>query len=218
MVKIERTPNLTEDVEVSIEGLPPGWKGSTALALGSTKERPVIAHGHRVLLTITAPADAAIGTIAPFHVIGRVTTGEKTIQRTAQPLTMYMSGDRQQYRPTPQARAAVAQWSGPWLSTEVEELTVASGATVELPIDVHQIGDAKTLPVVPNLATNGVKCNFGSPQTLAVRDGKLIVPIKPAESLPLGTHGICVALGWGSDYRVGMPGPCTRLVKLHVVR
>jgi hypothetical protein len=217
VVKVERTPGMTEDIELSVEGLPAGWSGSTSLSLGNTSMRPVLQHGLRVFLAITAPRDAPIGALAPFRVVGRAKVGDATIQRVALPLTMYMTGDRGQYRPTPQARAAVAEWTGPWLEAEAKELTVARSGTVQLPLKVHQAGEAKSLPVVVNLTTNGVRCNLGSPQTLPINDGRINVVVRPEESFPIGTHGICVALGWGSDIRVGMPGPCTQLVKLHVV-
>lgn len=217
VVKVERTPGLTEDIELTVEDLPAGWTGSQTLSLGNTPQRPVLQHGLRVFLTITAPADAPIGALAPFRIVGRARVGDKTLERTAQPLTMYMTGDRGQYRPTPQARAAVAEWKGPWLEADAQELTVTRDGTVSLSIKAHQTGEAKSLPVVVNLTTNGVRCNLCAPQTLPIVDGRVDVMVKPEENFPLGTHGICVALGWGSDIRTGMPGPCTRLIKLHVV-
>src|SRR5690606_3346475 len=87
VVKVERFPVLPSDVEISIEGLPPGWTGSTTFSLGNRPDRPVTYHDLHVFLTITAPADAAVGTVVPFRVVGRATHDGRTLERTAQPLT-----------------------------------------------------------------------------------------------------------------------------------
>jgi hypothetical protein len=216
LVKVERTPGMTEDIELSVEGLPPGWTGSTSLSLGNTPKRPVTSHGLHVFLTIAAPADAAIGSVAEFRVVGRAQQADRLLEHVAQPLTFYMTGDRGQFRATPVARAAIAQWSGPWLEATSTELTAPRGETARLSVRVHNVGDAKSLPVVVNLAGNGVACALGAPQTLPIENGMIQVAIKPADTLPAGTHGIVVALGWRSDIRVGLPGPSTQLIKLRV--
>jgi hypothetical protein len=114
LVKIERTSGLGDDIELSIEGLPAGWQGSTAFSLGNTKKRPVLNHSLHTFLTITAPADAPVGSVAEFRVVGRNVGQGETLLRTAQPLTFYLTGDRGLYRVTPTARAAIGNRQSPW--------------------------------------------------------------------------------------------------------
>ncbi|MBL8828215.1 MAG: PPC domain-containing protein, partial [Planctomycetaceae bacterium] len=82
-----------KDITLTVEDLPPGWKGSTSVSLGVL---PGVArnHGRRVLMTITAPRDVPVGTIATFRVVGRVEVSGKVIERVAQPVTTYITTDR----------------------------------------------------------------------------------------------------------------------------
>jgi hypothetical protein len=73
------------------------------------------------------------------------------------------------------------------------------------------------MPLVVNLATAGVACNLGTPKNLPIQDGLVAVPITLVPEIPPGTYGITVAQTWRSDIRIGMPGPCTRLIKLTVL-
>jgi len=57
---------------------------------------------------------------------------------------------------------------------------------------------------------------MGPPQTVALRDGKGVLPVKIDPQLPPGRYGITVGLRWRSDIRIGMPGPATRLIVLDV--
>jgi hypothetical protein len=72
------------------------------------------------------------------------------------------------------------------------------------------------MPVVINLATNGVACGLVTPQNAPIKDGIAEVQVKIPAEMPLGTFSIVAAQTWGSDIRVGMPGPCTPPVKLVV--
>ena len=80
----------------------------------------------------------------------------------------------------------------------------------------------KEMPIVVNIATAGVACVLTTPQNLSIKpseDGKtgvVEVPIKIAPEIYPGTYGITIAQTWRSDIRIGMPGPCTSLIKLTV--
>ncbi|MGE3406517.1 MAG: pre-peptidase C-terminal domain-containing protein [Pirellulales bacterium] len=71
LVRVDRYANFDEDVEISVEGLPAGWNGSTATSLGNKGLRPYTTYQHKLFLTITAPADARPGTCVPFQIVGR---------------------------------------------------------------------------------------------------------------------------------------------------
>src|SRR5262249_34995377 len=64
----------------------------------------------KALLTITAPADAPVGTVAPFRVVGRAEVGGKPLEHLAQPQALYGGGPikRMHLRHSPGALAAVA--------------------------------------------------------------------------------------------------------------
>ncbi len=206
-------PNF--DIDLSIEGLPEGWTGSTASALGLTKERPQNRHNRLVFLTITAPKDAAVGTVVPFRVVGRVRHEEKVIERVSYPLTWFYTSDTGFFRVSPQSRAAVAKPKGPWLESTLEELTVRQGENSTIPVRVHGDPAIMEIPLVVNLAES-IQCNLGTPATIPVKDGIAKVPLVDTARLPVGTFAITVAQTWRSDIRIGMPGPCTRIIRLHV--
>ena len=79
-----------------------------------------------------------------------------------------------------------------------------------------------------NIATAGVACVLTTPQNLAIKrmeegkpsedgqTGVVEVPIKVPPEIYPGTYGITIAQTWRSDIRIGMPGPCTPLIKLTV--
>ncbi len=196
------------DVDLKIEGLPDGWTGSTAIAEGGQPPRP------RVIMTVTAPPNAKPGDVVEFRVVGRFRTGDQVIERTAQPLTSLMTGDRQFCRVSSKLRAAVAQDLGLRLASEKSELSVVQGQNAELAVKVEPATFTQ-LPVSVNLAGPSFKCNLGVPQTLPLKAGVVTVPITCEKFTP-GIYPIVVSLAWTSETRKGMPGPCTKVVLLRV--
>lgn len=218
MVRIDRFGGCNDDVELSIEGLPAGWSSSTATSLATLPERPFNTYQLKVFLTLTAPVDADVGTLVPFRIVGRAKRADgKTLEHASLPLTLYYTTDTGFFRASPLARAAVAKSQGPWLEAVTSEIAIAQGQTGTITVKVHDAGEAREMPIVANLATAGVACNLGTPQNLPIQEGLVAVPIKLAPEIPPGTYGITVAQTWRSDIRIGMPGPCTRLIKLTVL-
>ncbi|MGC3969930.1 MAG: DVUA0089 family protein [Pirellulales bacterium] len=196
------------DVELRIEGLPDGWQGSKVLAQGGDQARP------RVIMTITAPPTAKLGDFAEFQVVGRFKNGDKVVEKIVQPTTTYMGTDKQFCRISPKLRVGVGQDLGVRLSTDVEELRVVQGQNGELPVTVTPSDFAEFCASV-NLAGNGFRCNLGVVESLPMKSGVVRVPIA-SNSLPPGIYAIVVSLNWGNETRRGMPGPCTKVVHLHV--
>jgi hypothetical protein len=197
------------DVDLTIEGLPPGWIGSTSFALGGDAPRP------RAYMTITAPADAKIGDTAEFRVVGRAKVAGNVIESVAQPLTPYMPTDRCIARVSSQMRAAVGRDLGLRLETDVRELSVVQGQKGEATVRIVSAAPIKEMPISVNLAGAGFKANLGVQLKLPVKDGAVRVPIA-CESLAPGRYAIVVALAWDSETRKGMPGPCTPVILLNV--
>src|SRR6185295_8554185 len=116
--------------------LPDGWTGSVATmpATGYANFGPP--NGFQALMTITAPASAPVGAVAPFRVVGKAEQGGRVIERVAQPMTLYGGGPRKRrhFRFTPQSWAAVAPSQGFLLTSPVTELTVRLGETVQVPV------------------------------------------------------------------------------------
>lgn len=218
IVKVDHLADFNDDVECSIEGLPDGWKCSSAVSLGRKPERFYNNYQRKVFLTITAPADAPLATVVPFRVIGRARRGEETIEHRSWPLTLFYSSDIGFFRASQQTRAAIAKPQGPWLELAgVTELKLKPGGTATLPVKVlGAAADLKAMPIVINLATNGVAAGLVTPQNVPIKDGVAEVPVKIPAEMPIGTFHIVAAQTWGSDIRVGMPGPCTPPIKLVV--
>jgi hypothetical protein len=215
-VRIDRFVEMKEDIELSIDGLPPGWAGSRNVSLGTTPQRPYATYQSKVFLTITAPLDAAPGTTVPFRVIGRAMIGDQVIERISYPLTLFYTSDTGFFRVTPVARAAVAKPQCPWLESMIDELSIKAGENTKIPVRIHGAGEEKELSLVVNIATAGVACSHGTPVTVPIRDGVAEVPLVMTQQLPPGTLGLVVARAWRSDVRIGMPGPCTSIIRLNV--
>lgn len=222
LVRIDRFAGCDDDIDITVEGLPANWSSTIATSLGGKGVRPFNTYQLKVFVTLTAPADAQPGTCVPFRLVGRTRPAEAStpsakLERTSIPLTLFYSSDTGFFRASPQSRVAVAKAQGPWVEAVAHEITVKAGGSASIPVKVLSAGDVKAMPLVVNLASAGVACALTTPQVLPIKDGMVEVPVKvPAEIYP-GTYGITVAQTWGSDIRVGMPGPCTPLIKLIVI-
>jgi hypothetical protein len=219
VVQLMHWGGLDADVVLRVEGLPDGWIGSTGIVPASSFQQLPPPYGTKALLTITAPADAPLGAMAEFRVIGRADAGGRIIEHTAQALTLLGNAhnDRMHLRPSPVARAVVAPPLDSWLETPVHEVEVRRGQTVEIPVTLHRRpGGQQAIGVVVNGQTPGAGCGWSAPITLAADQTELRVPLAITEQQP-GTYGIVVARSWASDLRVGRPGPCTPLMRLRIL-
>ncbi len=219
IVEVLKWNGLQSDIAVRVEGLPPGWKGSVAnwpmSWYGSYDGNGVI----RLLLTISAPADAAVGTIAPFRIIGRTEQAGRVIEREAQYMTLYGNAhnDRMHVRASPQARAVIAEQLDTSLETMITEISVVEGQTVNIPAKIHRRSTAPaTLGVVINGPTAAASVAWRAPLTLTPDQSEITVPLT-VNDWKAGDYDIVVARSWSSDIRGGRPGPCTPLIRLHIL-
>ena len=217
IVKIERLAGYEGNVELSLEGLPAGWKGSVSTSFGGPGPRPAYHFRDRVFLTITAPEDAKPGACTTFRVVGKGMQGDKELRHFAQPLTLFYSSDTGFFRATPISRAAVTRPHGVKLNLAGEAVTATISKKMEIPVLVTGVADGMPISLSVNYASTGVACGHETPQTLIVKDGKALLPFTVNDQLPPGTYNICVCLAWRSDIRIGMPGPCTPLFPLKVL-
>ena len=216
VVKVERRDELHGDVELSVEGLPRGWIGSTNVSRGPKSPVPQTYPYLYTLLTITAPSDAKIGDVVPFRVVGRASVNGKSVERIARPLTLYFSSDVGLFRLTPNARAVVAASQTPWLTTPVSSLRVPPNGTVEIPVQMHGSGSFASLDLTADLCTSGVATALVPPRPVTVKNGQAVLSFSlPAQIAP-GRYGIVAGFRWRSDIRIGMPGPCTPIITLDV--
>ncbi len=221
VVKVLREHDLDEDIELTIEGLPEGWRGSRAVNLTQRKDRPASPFykhfGSRTFLTITAPAGAKPGDLAEFRIVGRCVSNGAALERTARPLTWYYTSDIGFFRESRLSRAAVTTPLGAWLTTDVVELTGVPGETLSLPFEVRgAAADQTSIVVVANVATVGVSCAYNPPQKIDLANGRGAYALKVTDETPPGEFYLTLARSWGSDIRVGMPAPCTPLIRLVV--
>jgi hypothetical protein len=204
------------DIELRLEGLPAGWKGSETISRGATSspsQRAIRQH----FLTLTARADAKVGTVVPFRIVGRAKIDGREVERVAKPVTLYYSSDTGFFRMTPQARAVVAKPALPWLSTSVSTLSSVPGGTIEVTVNVHQAGKLDALDLNVDMIMDGVATGLGAPKSSPIRDGKAVLSLKLPEHVTPGRSGLTVSPRWRSDIRIGMPGPCTPLIRLDVI-
>lgn len=216
LVVVHRLDGMEDDITLSVEGLPAGWTAAPNVSRGRNAKPSQLATLY-YFLTLTAPADAKVGEPIPFRVVGRAEGKGKKLERTALPLTWYYTSDIGLFRITPLARAAVTSFQAPWLSTPTESLRVPVGGQAEIPIQVHNADKLDKIDLSADVARSGVATALNVPQSVALRDGKGVFLLKLGPEMKPGRYGIVVALRWRSDVRIGMPGPCTRVIELEVV-
>lgn len=117
---------------------------------------------------------------------------------------------------TPQARAAVAQPQTPRLSTPLTRLTAEPGGSIDIPVQVYDAGQLESIELTADVASSGVATAIGVPQAVAIKEGQAMMHVKLPEHMTAGHYDMVVSLRWRSDIRIGMPGPCTRLIHLAV--
>ncbi|HND54209.1 MAG TPA: PPC domain-containing protein, partial [Pirellulaceae bacterium] len=218
LVKIDRLAGCNDEIELTIEGLDPKWRSSKTVSLGTTPERPLNQYQSKMFLTVTAPDDAPLGSTAEFRIVGRMKRDGRTIERRSWPITLFYTSDTGFFRVSPAARVAVAKSQGPWLEAITTEITTTPGGKTTIPVRVRGAEGLKEMPLVVNLIAAGVGCGITTPQNLPIVDGRVDVPLTLPPEIPPGEFGIVVAQTWRSDIRVGMPGPCTPLIKLRVMK
>lgn len=216
LVKLERQAGLVADIELAVEGLPTGWTGSRVVNVGRPPAVPSN-YGQKHFLTITAPPDVAPGTAAEFRVVGRAAVDGRMLERVALPLSLFYTSDTGFFRASPAVRAAVTRPLAPALSTDVRDIAGRTGETLTIPVRVSPAADLKEIALTASLASNGVACSLDAPRTVPLADGVAQFPLTLPDHLPPGEYGFVVALSWRSDIRIGMPGPCTALIKLTVL-
>ncbi|MDA1052325.1 MAG: pre-peptidase C-terminal domain-containing protein [Planctomycetota bacterium] len=218
VVETHRLNGLDADIELSIEGLPAGWIGSTATVYHRDYRVPRGAFGHKSFLTITAPADAATGTVVEFEVIGRVKSEAIDCTHRAQPLTLYMYQEPNHFRFSSKARAVVAAPTDIRLTALTDRITATAGTEVQIPVQViHNRKEVPTISLSVNRAHAHFQCSLGAPVNVPADQKEVMVPLKIDKNLPPGWHSILVADGWSSETRKGLPGPCTQLITLEVI-
>lgn len=220
VVETHRHGNLKGDIELAIEGLPAGWTGSTATAFGGDYRHAFRgAFGHKTFLTITAPADAEPGTVAEFQVMGRVQVGEREVSHQALPLTQLAWGEPNRFRAGTTSRVVVARPQGLPISTTVTELTATAGGKVSIPLTLAAGAESPGKPVKlsVNRAGTHFKCAVGGQLTVAFTDGKATLDVPLPAGFKAGrAYEILVSDVWTSETRKGLPGPCTRPIRVRV--
>ena len=211
---------LDSDVEFRVDGLPAGWQSSVSyLPAGYLKLYTNTQIGGQALVTITSPKDAALGTVAPFRVVARATHDGKTIEHVAQTMTLFGNShnDRMFLRYSRSSRAVVAPPLGCRLETSVSELTVPHGGTVEIPVRVEYLGEAKgSFGLGIDGPTVAAGTGWKAPTTLAAGQTEIKLPLTVSPEWRPGTYTIVVSRWWAADIRTGRPGPCTPAIKLTI--
>ena len=212
---------LDSDVELRVKGLPDGWRSSVSyLPAAYLKLYSNTYIGNQVLVTITSPQEAPVGTIAPFTVVAKAVHAGRTIERTAQTMTLYGNShnDRMFLRASHGARAVVAPPLDCRLETSVTELTVPHGGTVEIPVKVEYLGEVKgSFGLGIDGSTVAAGTGWKAPTTLAAGQTEVKLPLAVSPEWRPGSYTIVVSRWWAADIRAGCPGPCTPAIKLTIL-
>lgn len=214
VVEVHRLAGCRADIELAVEGLPEGWRGSAATAYLQDYRDPRGAFGQKLFLTITAPDDAAVGEVVEFRVVGRAKEGERAIEHTARSLTHYAWGEPNRFRASPASRAVVASPGDLRLEAATTHLTAKPGDAVCIPVRLHSRGasSAGGISLSLNRATTHFKCALGPPQNVDADKPEVSVSYSFPENYKPGRYYLVVAEGWSSETRKGLPGPCTQLI------
>jgi len=219
VVQVQRWGGLKGDIKLRIEGLPPGWKGSVGIAQQDTYYAPRHGLNQKALMTITAPANAKVGDLAAFRVIGRLEADGKAIEREAWPQTLLGSShtDRMHLRYSPVARAAVAPPLDSRIEAGVKELTVKIGEKATIPVKVFRTpGMTNPISISIDGEAPGAGSAWRTPLTLKPDENEVQLSLEITTERRPGTYGIVVCRGWAADLRAGRPGPCSELILLTV--
>jgi len=220
IVEVFQWNGFKSDVELRVDGLPKGWTGSTTTLSHSMFANYVPPYCMRALLSITAPADAKPGDLAEFRVLGKATPDGKSIERVAQPMSLYGNShnDGMLLRTSQISRAVVTAQLDCRLETSIKEITGKVGETIQIPVKIHRKPGAKgELGLVVNGPTVAAGNGLGPPRTIPADQDEIMLPLTiHPETLP-GTRGVVVARSWSSDIRAGRPGPCTPIIQLRVL-
>ena len=217
LVEVIRLGGLKGTVELHVEGLPKGWTFAVGCSHINDYRGPKQALGTKALVTISAPPDAKVGDLAEFRVKGIVTENDRRIERSSQALTLYMYSDPHKYRISPITRAVIAPPNGPWVTTQTTELKAAPGDELTIPVQYHDPADKpESGQIIVNIGRSHHIANFGSPATVKAGTKEFAMPLKIPANMKPGAYGLVVARQWGSNYRGGLPGPCTPVIRLEV--
>ena len=217
VVETHRLGNLKADIKLSVQGLPKGWTTSTTTVHHANYREPRGAFGHKVFVTVTAPENAQAGDSVELKVVGTCNVEGKSIERVAQPLTLYLFQEPNRFRYSPVARAVVTKSSNMAFKGLVDHIRGKPGQTLQIPIQVRQPDQANTeLTVSINKAGTHFKCSVGAPLKVKLANGKASVPFNIPATWKPGPYEFVIADAWASETRKGLPGPCTQLIRLTV--
>ena len=209
------------EIELRVEGLPPNWSApATRVGCAQYKRHNNEGRGGKVLMSITAPADAMRGTIVPFRVVGKASIDGRTIEHSAQSLALLGNGhnDRMHLRLAKSAMAVVATELDCRLESSITELSGRPGETLEIPVTIERTASfTGEMGLTVDSETIHVACALQPPIQVEAGITEMRLPLHiPSDRAP-GNYGIVVSRSWASDLRKGRPGPCTRLILLHVL-
>ena len=209
------------DLEMRIEGLPAGWQAGVS-HLPAAYIQPFMnsPYGGQVLMTITAPADAELGTIAAFRVVARAKRGDQVIEHEAQHLTLYGNShnDRMFLRYSRGAQAVVASPLDCRLESDTKEISVVQGGATEIPVRVIRQGDSKAnIGVSIDGSTVAAGTGWRAPLSLAAEQSQMTIPFPLSPEWKPGIYTIVASRSWAADIRSGRPGPCTPAIRLNIL-
>jgi pre-peptidase/quinohemoprotein amine dehydrogenase alpha subunit-like protein len=211
VVLLHRWGGYFGPVRVRVGGLPAGYEGSEAVIPAPTAAYNLTS----TILTITAPADAQLGTVVPFWIEGEADTGGKTFVTRAQPRAhLGQNSDHSIFRRTDTCLACVVPVDEFRIRAGTRSVSGSPGETVRVPVTLERepgfTGDISLLPLRGNLMT------FGPPVSVPAGASQFEFPLSIPRDLPPGEHSFVLCRPIYGDLRSDRPHTSTPVLTLNV--
>ncbi len=211
VVLLRRWGGFSGPVRARVSGLPAGWTGSEAvLAAPSGGYAPT-----STILTITAPPDAAPGTVASFGIEGTAEIAGRTRTVRAEIRAhLGQNADHSIFRATGTALACVTPTDEFTVRAETPVVEAKPGETVRVGVTVQrQAGFTGTVALLP---LRGHLTSFGPPVTLPEAAGRAELTLPVPRELPPGDHPFVLCRPIYGDLRSDRPHTSTPVLFLRV--
>jgi len=214
-VQITRYGGFSGPVRLRVGGLPAGFTGSEAIIPPGSQP-----WGPSATLTITAPPDAVVGTVAPFWIEGEAEVAGKRVVARASPMGhLSQAGDHAIRRPTDSFVACVVQPEDFHLRTETRAVSGPPGGGIKIPLSVERLpgfGGSISLLCLRGTGKSFQVSTFGPPQALVEEGGRLFYPLTVPKDTPPGEYSFVLCRPMAGDFRMCVPTTSTPVIRLTV--
>jgi hypothetical protein len=215
LAQLQRYGGFAGPVKLRIGGLPPGWTSTEAVFAPASQ--PV---GDGVVLTLTAPPDARLGTVAPFWIEGEALVDGQPLTVRAAPIAhMNQNSDHGVLRPSDTCIACVVAPEDFRIYTETRSVRGTPGQTVPIPLTLeHEPAYSGNIILLALRGSRGrnIVYALGPPVTVPQNAATFAFPLAIPKDLKPGDYSFVVCPSLAGDYRGTRPHTSTPVITLTV--